>query len=100
MNTFETVTQITIDDDAKVIQFKKQFQKAECNHRRVTIHEAEDTITCNECDAKLNPIKWITLHLTSINNALNSARERLAIVEVIKENCRRKTASCARNAMR
>ena len=92
MNKYERVKQITIDDEAKVIQFRREYEEKKCDHRSVTIHEDEDTITCNECNAKLNPIKWITLHLSRINNALESARERLAKAEVIEEKLQKKNS--------
>lgn len=92
MTRYERVNVIAIDDDAKVIQFRKEYQEKKCDHHSVTIREGEDTITCNQCDAVLNPIKWITLHLSRINNALESARERLAKAEVIEEKLQKKNS--------
>lgn len=91
MAKYETVTKVTIDDDAKVIQFSKKHELKECHHKRVTILESSNTVVCDDCNAQLDPIHWFVDYLSRINSANNAVHERLAKAQVIEEKLQKKS---------
>jgi len=73
-----------------VIQFARKRGKAECNHRDVNIDYFENEITCNDCNAKLNPVAWLALHVERINQAGQRVNTMLAEYKAIEEKLEKK----------
>lgn len=69
---------IEINEDEKVIKFTRRFERTECSHNRVSISEDDNEILCKDCNAKLNPIWWISKHLKHLNAANRRNNEVLA----------------------
>lgn len=88
MNRDEMVIDLYADEN--VIQFTKKHSKSECEHSRVNIDYFENEITCNDCNAKLNPVAWLALHVERINQAGRRVNAMLAEYKAIEEKLEKK----------
>ena len=69
MSHYKEKHTIEINDNENVIKFSRISEKSECQHNRVTICNEESEIVCKDCNAKLNPVHWISRHLKKLNEA-------------------------------
>ena len=73
--SYKQVHEIEINEDEKVIKFTKTHRKTECEHSRVIISTELNEIECKDCQAKINPVWWISNKLEWLNavNGRNNA---------------------------
>ena len=64
---YKQVHEIEINEDEKVIKFTKTHRKTECEHSRVIISTELNEIECKDCQAKINPVWWISNKLERLN---------------------------------
>lgn len=64
-------TEVNVDDDKKVIWFKKVIKKPECEHPSISMSEDQLDLICKSCGARVNPIWWLKRYITRINTALD-----------------------------
>ena len=76
--SYKNVQEIEINSDEKIIKFSRRNIESECDHARVIIYSDDEEIKCKDCNAKVNPVWWISSHLQKLNLANRRNNEMLA----------------------
>ncbi|MDX8161826.1 hypothetical protein [Acinetobacter pittii] len=90
MNHFQDKQLIQIDEEQQVIKFTPKRELRKCDHKHIQISEEESEVLCIDCNAKLNPVKWIAKYLLQLNQVTNRNNRMLAEVRVIQAKLEKK----------
>lgn len=73
---------------------KSKYHPEYCAHLHVGYSDDHQTITCKDCEEKLDPMKWVLAHIRLLNQYKAKTDEKLAMAKLIEQRLESKARFC------